>query len=182
MDKTKISDRYMITVIVAAAICIFVAITSIDTSRFDLYLIPLTVFTIAVGSRMTIQIPRFKSHIAVSDTFIFLVFLVYGGETAVVLAAIEAFASSWRFCHRTLTVFFNAATMAVSTSVVILVLKVLGLYSDAVLHGHGENQRGFLIALSMIALTQFLVNTALAAIHGAFKDKMPLWDTWKNKY
>lgn len=182
MEKTKISDRYMVTVIVAAAICVLVALSAIDTSRFDLYLIPLVIFTIAVGSRMTIQIPRFKSHISVSDTFIFLVFLMYGGEAAVILAAIEAFASSWRFCNRKLTVFFNAATMAVSTSVVVVVLKAAGLYSTELLLGRGNNQRGFLIALSVIAVTQFLVNTSLASIHGALKDKMLLWDTWINKY
>lgn len=186
MDKTKISDRYMVTVIVAGALCVLLALVillvNFNGARFDLYLLLLGVFTIAVGSRVTIQIPRFKSHISVSDTFIFLVFLLYGGEVAVVLAAIEAAASSWRFCNRKLTVIFNAATMAISTSLVIFVLKVSGLYSETLLRGQGDYRQSFIIALSLIALTQFIANTSLASVHDAFKDHIPLWETWKNKY
>jgi len=182
MDRTKTSDRYMITVIFAGLVSVLVALANIDSSKADIYLLLLSVFTIGVGSRVTIQIPRFKSHISVSDTFIFLTFLSYGGEYAVVLAAIEAMASSWRFCNRKLTVFFNSATMAVATSTVMLVLKALSLYDDSQHHGVAANRQAFVIALSLIALTQFLANTSLASIHDAIKVGIPLWETWKTKY
>ena len=172
----------MATVIVAGIVCVLFALANIRAASVDVYLLLLCVFTVGVGSRITIQIPRFKSHISVSDIFIFLALLLYGGEFAVVLAAVEAAFSSWRFCNRKLTVFFNSATMAISTSAVVLVLKTAGLYSEGQLHGHGENTSSFIIALSLIALTQFLVNTSLASIHGALKDHIPLWETWKNKY
>ena len=172
----------MITVIVAGLVSVIVALANFDLARADIYLVILSVFTVAVGSRITIQIPRFKSHISVSDTFIFLTLLSYGGEFAVVLAAIEAAASSWRFCNRKLTVFFNAATMAIATTAVVLILKSLTLYDDALLHGSGVNRQSFIIALSLIALTQFITNTSLASIHGAIKDGIPLWETWKTKY
>lgn len=172
----------MVTVIVAGTICVLAAISALDVGRADIYLAMLAVFTIAVGSRVTLQIPRFKSHISVSDTFIFLVLLMYGGEFAIILAAIEATASAWRFCNRKLTVFFNAATMAISTSAVVLVLKAGGLYTEAQLHGRTDNRQSFIIALSLIALTQFLLNTSLASLHDVLKDKVQLWETWKNKY
>lgn len=172
----------MISVMVAGLASIIGALATLDVAQADFYLLLLGIFTVGVSSRITIQIPRFKSHISVSDTFIFLVLLLYGGEYAIVLAAIEAFASSWRFCNRKLTVLFNAATMAVSTSFVVIVLKVAGLYSESQLHGHGDNRQSFVIALSLIALTQFLSNTSLASIHGAIKDGIPLWETWKTKY
>ncbi|MBK6724937.1 MAG: hypothetical protein IPG58_17230 [Acidobacteria bacterium] len=121
-------------------------LTKFDLARADIYLLVLSVFTVAIGSRATIQIPRFKSHVSVSDTFIFLTLLLYGGEYAVVLAAIEATASSWRFCNRKLTVFFNAATMALATTAVILVLKAFSLYDDALLHGNGANRQSFVIS------------------------------------
>src|SRR5258706_14183435 len=143
MNKSKISDRYMVTVIVAGAVCVLIALLNIDFSHAVLYLLLLGVFTVAVGSRVTIQIPRFKFHISVSDTFLFLVLLLYGGEFAVMLAAVEAAASAWRFCNRKLTVFFNAATMAVSISAVVLVLKAFGLYSESHLHGRPEYKPSF---------------------------------------
>ncbi|HQZ95364.1 MAG TPA: EAL domain-containing protein [Pyrinomonadaceae bacterium] len=172
----------MATVIVAGLVCVLFALATVRVAVIDVYLLLLFVFTIGVGSRITIQIPRFKSHISVSDIFIFLALILYGGEFAVILAAIEAAASSWRFCNRKLTVFFNSATMAISTSAVVLVLKMSGLYTENQLHGHGENTSSFIIALSLIALTQFLVNTSFASIHGALKDHIPLWETWKTKY
>ena len=182
MDKLKISDRYMVTVIVAGVACVLIALLNIDFSHADLYLLLLSVFTIAVGSRVTIQIPRFKSHISVSDTFLFLVLLLYGGEFAVVLAAVEAAAAAWRFCNRKLTIFFNAAALAVSTSVVVVVLKGFGLYTENQLHGRVDNKQGFIIALSLIALTQFLVNTSLASLYDVLRNPIPLWETWKTKY
>ncbi|MFT3742716.1 MAG: EAL domain-containing protein [Pyrinomonadaceae bacterium] len=172
----------MATVIVAGLVCVLFALANIRVAAIDIYLLLLFVFTIAVGSRITIQIPRFKSHISVSDIFIFLALILYGGEFAVILAAVEATASSWRFCNRKLTVFFNSATMAISTSAVVLVLKASGLYTQEQLHGHGDNTSGFIIALSLIALTQFLINTSFASLHDALKDKIPLWETWKTKY
>ena len=172
----------MTTIIVAGTICVVSAAANIRTEIIDAYFGLLCVFTIAVGSRMTIQIPRFKSHISVSDIFIFLALLLYGGEVAIVLAACEAAASAWRFCNRKLTVFFNAATMAVSTSSVVLALKVFGLYDSISPYGKVQHPESLIIALSVIVLTQFIVNTALASIHDALKDQMPLWETWKNKY
>lgn len=172
----------MIAVICAGLACLIVALVRLPAERADVYFVLLSVCTIGIGSRLTIQIPRFKSHFAVSDTFIFLTLLIYGGEFAIVLSAIEAIFSSWRFCNKKVTVFFNSAAMAVSTSTVFLVLNVTGLYSENVLHGLADKRAHFIIALSVIALTQFIVNTSLAAIYTAVKNSLPVWETWKTKY
>lgn len=169
-------------IIVSGIACVLVALAQINPGRIDIYLVLIALFTIAVGSRVIIQIPRLKSHISVSDTLIYVVFLLYGGEFAVILAAAEATASAWRFCNQKLTVFFNAATMAVSTGSVVVVLTVSGLYGQSQVIGHGDYQPSLIIVLSLIALTPFIVNTALAAIHDAIKERVPLWETWKNKY
>src|SRR5204863_4205615 len=153
-----------------------------DLGRADIYLAMLALFTIAVGSRLTIEMPRFNSHVSVSDIFIFLTLLLYGGEFAVLLAAAEATASAWKFCHKKITVLFNAATMAVSTTAVVWVLKAFGLFHENELHGRAEHRQSFVIALSLIALTQFLVNTSLASVYRTLRDKIPFWETWKNKY
>jgi len=46
MDKLKISDRYMVTVIVAGVACVLIALLNIDFSQADLYLLLLSIFTI----------------------------------------------------------------------------------------------------------------------------------------
>ena len=87
-----------------------------SAERADIYLPLLAVFTIFVGSRVTIPIPRFKSHIAVSDTFIFLTLLIYGGELRDYSLGCQR--RSFRhgdFVIERVTVFFNAAAVAIST-------------------------------------------------------------------
>ncbi|MEO6049808.1 MAG: diguanylate cyclase [Pyrinomonadaceae bacterium] len=182
MSQRKFSKGFMTLVVLAGLVCIGAAIAALPVDRFDIYFVILFCFTIGLGSRITVQIPRFKSHIAVSDIFIFLALLVYGGEYAVILSAVEAFASSWRFCNKKITVFFNAATMAVSTTAVVLVLKGLGLYTESQLHGNGANRQNFVIALSVIALTQFIVNTSFATIYDSLNNGGPFWEIWKTKY
>ncbi len=182
MAKNTRSDRYMIAVILAGVICFLIAIFNIDHKKIDVYLGIIALFTIAVSSRITVQIPRFKSHVSVSDTFIFLTLLLYGGDIAIVLAGLEAAASSLRFCRRKVTVFFNAATMVVSTSVVVAVLGAAGYYKGTQLLVPTDLRDGFIVVLFVIALTQFLSNTFLAAIHDSLKDGIQLIDTWKRKY
>ncbi|MFN0139847.1 MAG: putative bifunctional diguanylate cyclase/phosphodiesterase, partial [Pyrinomonadaceae bacterium] len=49
-------------------------------------------------------------------------------------------------------------------------------------YGYTDDLQTFVIALSVVALTQFLFNTTLAAVHGSLKEQIPLWETWKSKY
>ncbi len=178
-SKTKI---YMFLIIMVGFACLGFAFSNAPYERVDYQFLILLAFTIGFGSRITIQIPRFKSHIAVSDTFIFLALILYGGEIAICLAAIEAFFSSWRFCNKKLTVFFNAAVMALSTTVVVFVLKLFGLDTTSLLTGRIEDVRNFFIALCVMAVTQFIANTTVASIYGALKSEQPLWEVWKTKY
>ena len=182
MNHQRLTKGYMVSVVICGLICLASAIIWVPLDKIDLQFLVLVCFTIGLGSRVTVQIPQFKSHISVSDTFIFLTLLLYGGELAIILAVVEAIASSWRFCTRRMTVWFNAGIMAIATTVVVLGLKTFGLYSEDQLHGHVDHGADFLIALSVIALIQFLINTALASTYDALNGALPLWETWKNKY
>src|SRR4051812_41662736 len=121
--KTQSKTRwYMLIVIAIGFFCLAAAIIKLPLEKIDLRFLFLAAFTIGLGSRITIQLPKFKSHISVSDTFIFFALLYFGGEAAIVLAAIEAFCSAWRFCNKKITVFFNTGAMSLSTSLVVAAL------------------------------------------------------------
>jgi len=182
MNSKRSSERYIWSVIAAGAACVITALARADYSRADIYLILLSLVTVTIGPRAVIKIPRFKSHISVSDTLIFLTLLVYGGEFAVVLATIEAATSAWRFCTRKLTVFFNAAALAISTTAVVVVLRTLFFFTKTPINEILDEPQNVLIILSLIALTQFIFNTALAAVHDTLKSGLDLWETWKNNY
>jgi len=182
MSEDRKTSFYISGVVTAGLVCVVLAALHLPFELFDLKFVLLAALTLGVGALSTIKIPRFKSHIAVSDTFIFLVLLLYGGEYAILLSAVEAFVSSWRFCNKKVTVFFNAATMAVSTSSVVLVLQFLDLYSERQLYGTAKRGTSFVFALTIIAVTQFVVNTSLASVYDALKGRISTWEVWKTKY
>ncbi len=170
----------MLIVITIGFLCLITAFVRFPFEKMDLRFLFLAAFTIGLGSRITVQIPRFKSHISVSDTFIFFALLFFGGEAAVILAGIEAFCSAWRFCNKKITVFFNAGAMALSTSLVVAALYLFGIDTDA--ERHGQTINDFVITISVLALVQFFGNTGLSSIYGALKSEKPWWETWKTHY
>lgn len=182
MKTQQLTKLYMRAILIAGAICCAFALLNLPTATLDLYFVLLFAFTALVGSRITVKIPRVKTHIAASDTFVFLALLLYGGETAIILSAVDACFASWRFCRKKITVFFNAAAMALSTTAVVGVLHLLNLSDPAHLNSAENNVQKFFIALCVIALTQFLVNTFIATMHDVIKNSLPFWETWKNKY
>ncbi len=182
MNSIALTKKYMYAVLITGFLCLAVALINFPFEGISFQLIVLVAFTLGFGSRISIQIPRFTSHIAVSDTFIFLALMLFGGEVAIVLAAVEAFTSSWRFCNKRISVFFNAAMWALSTTVVVSALKISGYYSEGYLHGRQGEITDYIIVLSIIALSQFVTNTAIAAVYGALRNEEPFWQTWKTSY
>ena len=172
----------MACIIAVGVICVAHAIWYMPYERIDLYLVLLTALTLGIGSRITIPIPRLKSHIAVSDTFVFLALLLYGGEIAIILAAAEAFISSWRFCKKTVTVFTNAGVMAICTLLVAHLMEWSGLLAGLQSFTRTRDWNVFVIGLSVMALAQFATNTTLTAIYGSLKSNKPVWETWKNNF
>ncbi len=182
MNAKSITNKYMISIIVIGFLCVLGAIYRFPVQKVDLYLVLLFAFTICIGSRISIQIPRFKSYIAVSDTFIFLALLLYGGEVAIVLAAVEQFFQAWRVCKKKITVFFNFGVMGLCTTVVVATLHYSGYLTELAYKGTNQDWSSFFIALSLMALMQFASTTIIAAIYGGLKSDSPFWETWKTKY
>jgi diguanylate cyclase (GGDEF)-like protein/PAS domain S-box-containing protein len=172
----------MLAVIGGGLVCLLCSAVRLPLGSIDISFLALCVTTIIFGSYITVQIPRLKSHISVSDTVVFLALLLYGGELAVVLAAFEALCSSLRFCSRKITILFNASVMAISVTTTLLALNLFGLTNEGALHGHAGHMPEFIESLSVIAITPFIVNTALAAIHGSLKNNVRIWEIWKDKY
>src|SRR5215203_808911 len=182
MNYHKLTIGYMVAVLAIGFACLLFAVVNLPYQKLDLYFLVLAGSTIGLGSWATVKIPRVKTHIAVSDFFIFLTLLLYGGEIAILLAAVEAFFTSWRFCSKRITILFNVAALSLSTFAVVLVLTLSGLYENGAVLPENRSIQSYVIALSIIAVTQFLVNTLLASVHDALANEMPWWETWKSKY
>jgi len=89
--KERLNKPFMWLVIAAGlSICAYCGY-HFPFKQANLELVLLVFITVFFGSRIGVEIPHVKGHITVSDTFVFLIFLLYGGEAAVLVAAADAF-------------------------------------------------------------------------------------------
>src|SRR5580765_9099227 len=123
MTRSRISQYYLWTVIAAGVAVVVFSSAHLSRSLIDVRFLLVAVVTVLIGPRLSIPIPRVKAHISVSDTFIFLSLLLFGGEVAILLATAEAACASLRIGKHTRTHFFNAAVMACATFLTVLTLR-----------------------------------------------------------
>jgi signal transduction histidine kinase/CheY-like chemotaxis protein len=178
--ENKFFGPFLWVVVVSGSLAFIYSAFQIDLRQFDSHFAVLVAMALLLTSRITIPIPRFSSQISVSDTFVFLVLLLYGGPAAVVMGAVEALISSLRFSRRLVIVAFNFGSAAVSiliTSVVMRLLfgNVVDLRSDPL-------TASFVAAICTMALTHYAANSGIVAVGGALKSDQPIWQTWRKHY
>src|ERR1041385_8988716 len=152
LNKPQLHQPYMWLVILAGAGALVWAALHLNRSQIDLQFLLLACVTIIFGSRIGVQIPRVKSEITVSDTFIFLVLMLYGGPPAILLAGAEAFCSSMRFADRWFTRWVNGALLAFSTFVTVFVLKLC--FGSENLPGQSYSQK-WILSVFVMASVQY---------------------------
>jgi signal transduction histidine kinase/ActR/RegA family two-component response regulator len=180
ISKKKLASTYLWVTIFAGGIIYLAAGYRLDLKLVDLELAVIGVLTIFLSSRISIRIPQFDSQISVSDTFIFLTLLLYGYEVAILMAATEALLSSFRFCRKRSTIFFNWGCAAWSTCVTSYSLHFA--FGDVVSLGKGPLSARFITAMALMALVQYVTNSGIVAICGALQAGKPIWQTWKKYY
>jgi diguanylate cyclase (GGDEF)-like protein/PAS domain S-box-containing protein len=175
--NTRVKVYQGAVIAIGAVVCVC-SLIRLPLSALDVPFLLLTLLTLCIGSRITIQIPRVKGLISVSDTFIFLAILAYPREAAVLLAGSEALCSTVRFSRKLVTVLFNSAVMACSTFLAVSCSRQL-LDSNDPTQIYSAN---YLIGLCVLASVQYVSNSSLVAIAAALKTDQPLWKTWRDGF
>jgi diguanylate cyclase (GGDEF)-like protein/PAS domain S-box-containing protein len=161
------------------AACVYSLLT-IPYSKLDLRFLFIAVVTVSLGSRIGIEFSRLKVQITVSDTFIFLSMLLYGGEVAIMLAAVEAFFSSFRFSKLWFTRFFNGGLLSSSTFLTAFIVgRLFGSLPELL---HSPVSSTFISAVGVMAFVQYIGNSGIAALRESLKIDRPFWQTWKEYY
>src|ERR1043165_3541481 len=156
------------------------ALARINLAQFDARFVLLVAMALLLTSRITVPIPRLSSQISVSDTFVFLLLLLYGAPAAIIIGAIEALVSSLRFSRRSLTLALNGARAAVSISITSGVM--VSMFGEVVaLRAHPLTAH-FVAAICTMALTHYAANSGIVAIGAALKTNEPIWQTWRKHY
>lgn len=175
MAKERQISAYLWTVIPIGGMVTLAAAARLPWSSLGSRFLLLALIAVGISSRLSFRVPRTKTNVTISDTFIFLVLLLYGGPAAILVAAIEGFTSGTRISKTPRIVLFNSAAMACATSLTVASLSLLGVNPHA---GLGATA----LAVLVIALVQYMANTGLVGIGLALKDGTHFWPTWKKHY
>ena len=171
---------FLRTVTALGALALIYSLSKINPAHLDLRFAALVLISLILSSRIVVPIPRLSSQISVSDTFVFLTLLLYGGPAAVAVAATEAFVSSLRFSRKRQTVLFNWGCAALSVFITSSILT-LG-FGNVVSLPQRPLSTGFVVALCTIALVHYASNSGIVAIGSALKTAQPIWQTWRKHY
>jgi signal transduction histidine kinase/ActR/RegA family two-component response regulator len=180
MSRQRFVAPYMWGVIAIGAAILLLSLYRFPLERLDLALLILTLLVVAVSSSVVIRIPLVSGGITVSDTFIFLTMMLYGGEAAVLLAVSDGLCASLRISRKPRTILFNSAVMACSTFATVWTLRTC-FGPIVALPGAGYTG-GFIGAIWVMALTQYAANSGLVAAEKSFKTAQPFWKTWRAFY
>jgi diguanylate cyclase (GGDEF)-like protein/PAS domain S-box-containing protein len=178
VKKKQFRNVYLFAIALIGAVVTALCFFRLPVDQLDSKYVALALITILIGSRITIKIPGARGEISVSDTFIFLAILLFGTEAAVVLAAAEAMCSSARFTRKTKVLFFNAGVMSISTLVTAATLHLV-FPSISLRGGYSPN---FFVALCLMALMQYVLNSWMIAVGVALKAEQSLWASWRANF
>src|SRR5688500_9927006 len=136
-------------------------------ARLDLTFLVVALLTAAIGSRVAVEIPRLGGQITVSDTFVFLTMMLYGGEAAILLAALDGVCVSARISRKLRTYLFNSSVLACSTFVTVWTLRLL--FGPIVEIATQSFSASFITAICVMGLVQYIFNSGLVAVFQALK-------------
>jgi diguanylate cyclase (GGDEF)-like protein len=177
--RQKLTLPFQWLVIAAGVLISIYYVSRLPLEQIDLRFLLLTSLTLIISSRVAIKVPRVNTNITISDTFIFLAILLYGGAAGIMLSAAEGLSSGARVGKKARTILFNSSVMACSAFATVQLLNLLfGGTTDL-------TQRSFsqaLIAVSVMALTQYFTNTGLVALAMSFKYNQSFWEMWSKNY
>jgi len=180
MSKPKLFNLFTYLIIACGAgACLFSAYY-LPVGQLDARFLLLAGVTIGFGSRLIVSIPRVKGEISVSDTFIFLTLLLYGGEAAILLAAADALFSSFRFSKKWQTICFNASMLATATFLTVWILRFC--FGSVTELNKGHYSPKFVMMITLMGLTQYGFNAGIAAIRSALRTETSIWYTWSNGF
>jgi diguanylate cyclase (GGDEF)-like protein/PAS domain S-box-containing protein len=181
ISKKDLNRPFMIIVIVCGVLACILSALSFQLSDFlNPSFLVLAAVTILLGSRIGIGFSRLKIQITVSDTFVLLTLMLFGAEAAVLVAAAEAFCSSFRFSRLWITRYFNAALLACSTFVSACV--VFYIFGSPVELVKGPVGPSLVLAVTILGLLQYVVNSSLAAFRESLKTDQPFLKTWREHF
>ena len=184
MSQHKIAAFFRLAIITLGFFCFAFAIRNIDLKIVDWRFLTLFIFTLFIGTRLSLIMPRSKFSISFSDAAVFISFLLFGGETAIILASLEIVISCLWLKYQGAVfnkgmILFNFGMNAVATTITYLALRLV--MSGIEITSVTDNTSHLIIALGTLTIFQFFTTSTLAAIFYALKSNESIFGAWKKE-
>ena len=184
MNQNRISTLYKVILIVFGCACYSYALLNLTSEIISVGFVILLGFALVFVPRISLTLPYSKFALSFSDAIIFLTFLLYGGEAAIVLATLETMATCFHLKSRgiefgRLMIPTNIALTSFATTITYaafyLFLRFSGInfQSGAIMDLVG--------VLGFLALMQFITSSSFAAAGHALKKNLDFRQTWRRE-
>src|SRR5678815_5667545 len=141
VNRPSFRQGYIWSLMTTGVMVALVSIYYLPLDHLDPRFFFLCLMVIA-SSMIAIRIPRVSGRITVSDTFVFLGMLMYGGAAAILLSALEGVAVTVIISKKPRVFLLNSAILATSTFFTATVLNLL-FGAPASLVGKGFSAKFF---------------------------------------
>ncbi len=186
MNRDRLSTIYKFAIIFLGGCSLLFAITAMSSDIFGWSFVFFTLLTLVFTPLMSIKFNNRKITLSFSDAVIFLAFLLYGGEAAILIASAETFANclylknkgkiqlkKWMFSYNV-----GAAAFATATTYIIW-LGFINIFN--IEYGSAETIN-LLPSLGVLAILQFLSLSLVHSVMTLARTGVSIWQTWKNEY
>src|SRR5688572_7699039 len=179
-NDSKILQSYRWLIVALGSVALLISLARLDLRELGFSFVFFSIITLVFASRIVVQIPRVKGFISVSDTFIFLSILLFGGEAGILLAVADAFLPAYKLSKTRLTLLFNISVFAVSTFAAVWIPRlILGP-----LKGLSEQEftSEYVVAICLMGFIQYVFNSGLIATGVALRAKKTVWQMWRENF
>ena len=186
MSEKKLPSFSKATIVAIGAVVIILDLAHLRDQALSMGFALLLALAALVAPRMSLVIPRSKIVISFSDSVVYLSFLLYGPECAVVMAAVETLANcyynklSGRIKFAPYMIGVNTFAAAICTAVSCRIWKLSAAFAD--LSTFSTDTRALITTLGILALGQFVFSTFVASLILPRNDGSTFWAAWKRGY
>lgn len=182
--QKRVFPFYKFLVITAGCWMLLWAVGNLSRHTLDANFLYLCFFTVVMTPFMSITLPRGKFILSFSDTLIFISFILYGGEAAILLSAIEVTTNCLYLKKRGTKfgehiILFNIASAILSITVTYAVYTSL-LYFFGITHQIAVENH-LIPAIASLAILQFFLSSILAALFFSLYRQKSFFYTWKKE-
>jgi len=181
LSKEKTLNLVVALMSPVALAAVIWAVNGITPEQVSPGVITIALLTIFCSCYLRIQLPRVNIHLTISDGLIILTMLLYGGQIALLLAAVETFLASLNILRQGLTIKPRTILVNVCFAIfsVFFATKATSLvFGNTELVLQRSEFTSFVWILAVMSLSLFLANSVLIAFFSSLKTELSFWKLW----